>query len=71
MNDKIKNKVTGYSFVVTPEGLRTAYTYSKIDANGNVISSNIRGSYIDDSDETKSFLSNIEKIILEKIEIEG
>lgn len=61
-------KVTGYAFVQTPEGLRVAYTYSKIDGNGNVTTSNVRGSYIDSSPETQSFLDNLEKSIVKRID---
>lgn len=64
----ITTKVTGYAFVQTPEGLRVAYTYSKIDDEGNVVTSNARGSYIDSSMETESFLSSLEKSIVKRIE---
>lgn len=64
----MKTKVTGVSFVQTPEGLRVAYTYSKIDDNGNVTQSNVRGSYIDDSAETADFLSGLFDTILARIE---
>lgn len=60
-------KITGYAFVRTPEGLRVAYTYSKIDGDGNVTASNIRGSYIDDSEETAAFLATLEAGILQRI----
>lgn len=63
----MKTKVTGVSFVQTPEGLRVAYTYSKIDENGNVTQSNVRGSYIDDSEETAEFLAGIEAAVLAHI----
>lgn len=61
-------KVTGYSFVQTPEGLRVAYTYSKIDSSGNVVQSNVRGSFIDDSTETAAFLEAMNQAILSRIE---
>lgn len=60
-------KITGYAFMETSEGLRVSYTYSKIDDNGNVLSSNVRGSYIDFSEDTKNFLNNINEIILTHI----
>ena len=60
-------KITGYAFVQTPEGLRVAYTYSKIDGDRNVTASNIRGSYIDDSEETAAFLATLEAGILQRI----
>ena len=60
-------KITGYAFVQTPEGLRVAYTYSKIDADGNVTASNIRGSYIDESEETAAFLAALEAKIMARM----
>lgn len=52
----------------TSEGLRVSYTYSKIDEKGNVLSSNVRGSYIDFSDDTKNFLKKMDEAILNHIE---
>ena len=52
----------------TSEGLRVAYTYSKIDENGNVTVSNARGSYIDLTDDTKNFLKKMDEVILNHIE---
>ena len=60
-------KITGVSFVRTAEGLRVAYAYSEIDDNGNVISSNNRGSYINVEEETEDFVTNLEKKIQERI----
>lgn len=60
-------KITGYAFVETSEGLRVAYTYSKIDEDGNVTISNARGSYIDLSDETRDFLKKVEENVLKHI----
>lgn len=61
-------KVTGVGFVQSPEGLRVAYRYATIDDKGNIISSNQRGSYIDDSAETAEFLAGIEATVLAHIE---
>lgn len=60
-------KVTGVSFVRTAEGLRVAYAYSEIDDNGNVISNNNRGSYINVDDSTDKFVSTIEKEVQKRI----
>lgn len=60
-------KVTGVGFVQSPEGLRVAYRYAKIDNNGNITASNQRGSYIDDSAETAKFLEGIETAVLAHI----
>ena len=64
----MKTKITGYAFVQTPEGLSVAYTYSRIDEHGNVVASNVRGSYIDDSTETADFLKELDETILTHIE---
>ena len=61
-------RITGYAFVPTPEGLRMAYTYSRIDENGNVTASNVRGSFIDDSGETAAFLRALDETILAHIQ---
>lgn len=61
-------KVTGVGFVQSPEGMRVAYRYATIDANGNITASNQRGSYIDDSEETAAFLQGIEAAVLAHIE---
>ena len=61
-------KVTGIAYVNTAEGLSIGYTYSKIDDNGNVTASNIRGSYIDESESTKSFVDSLTKTIVKRIE---
>ena len=61
-------KVTGISFVHAPEGLRVAYSYSELDDDGNVISSNIRSSYINGDDAVAKFVSDMEVSILQRIE---
>ena len=60
-------KITGISFVRTAEGLRVAYAYSEINDNGDVISSNNRGSYINVEEGTEDFVSNLEKSICNRI----
>lgn len=60
-------KVTGVAFVQSPEGLRVAYRYAKIDENGNITASNQRGSYIDASEATAAFLQGIETAVLAHI----
>lgn len=64
----MKTKITGISFAQQPEGMTCAYRYSQIDDAGNVVSSNNRGSFVDDSAETASFLAAAEKTILEHIQ---
>lgn len=64
----MKIKVTGISFAQQPEGMTCAYRYSQIDDNGNVVSSNNRGSFVDDSAETADFLAKSEEKILSHIQ---
>lgn len=64
----MKIKITGISFAQQPEGMTLAYRYSQIDDAGNVVSSNNRGSFVDDSTETAEFLAAAEKTILEHIQ---
>lgn len=60
-------KVTGISFARQPEGMTCAFRYSIIDDMGTVVNSNIRGSFVDDSPETASFLQAAEAKIMERI----
>ena len=61
-------KVTGVSFAQQAEGMVCAYRYSEIDEKGTVLSSNNRGSFVDNSAETTEFLAAAEKKILERIQ---
>ena len=60
-------KVTGVGFVQSPEGMRVAYRYAKIDESGNITASNQRGSYIVDRAVTQNFLKKIELDVLAHI----
>lgn len=60
-------KVTGISFVQQAEGMVCAYRYSEINETGKIISSNNRGSFVDDSTKTADFLAAAEKNILARI----
>lgn len=55
------------AFVQQAEGMTCAYRYSEIDDAGKILSSNNRGSFVDDSQETADFLKATEKKILELI----
>lgn len=61
-------KVTGIAIVNTAEGLRIGYTYSKIDGDGNVVASNVRGSYIDESADTNYFVDSLTKSIVKRVD---
>lgn len=60
-------KITGISFSQQAEGMICAYRYSDIDDKGTIISTNNRGSFVDDSTETADFLAAAEKNILARI----
>lgn len=60
-------KITGISFSQQAEGMICAYRYSDIDDKGTIISTNNRGSFVDDSAETADFLAAAEKNILARI----
>lgn len=40
-------KITSFTHLYTGEGHRIAYTYSEIDEQGNLISQNSRGNFIE------------------------
>lgn len=61
-------KVTGISFVRTAEGLRVAYAYSEIDADGNVTAANERGSYINLDADTEGFVAALESSIGQRLQ---
>ena len=60
-------KITGISFSQQAEGMICAYRYSEIDETGKIISSNNRGSFVDTSAETATFLQTAEAKIMERI----
>lgn len=64
-------KITGIRFVRTAEGLRVSYSYSDIDADGNVTASNQIGSYINLDSDTETFVESLESSILNRMTKEG
>lgn len=59
--------ITGISFAQQAEGMICAYKYSEVDENGTILSTNNRGSFVDDSAETADFLAAAEKKILQRM----
>ena len=57
-------KVTSFTHLYTGEGHRIAYTYSELDENGNFISQNNRGNFV----ETHSDVIDAINIIIDDIE---
>lgn len=60
-------KITSISYMQQAEGMICAYRYSEVDENGTILSTNNRGSFVDDSAETEDFLAAAEKKILQRI----
>lgn len=54
-------KITGLAIVELAEGTRIAYTYSEIDENGNVTSSNNKRSYICVKEDISDAISKIKQ----------
>lgn len=52
-------KITGIAIVELAEGTRIAYTYSEIDDNGNVTSSNNKRSYICVNDDVATAIATV------------
>lgn len=57
-------KITGITYVQQAEGMTCAFRYSEVDDKGKILSSNNRGSFVDDSQETADFLKATERKIL-------
>ncbi len=56
-------KVTNYSYQIVQEGIRLSYTYSELNDNGDIISSNNRKSFIVTDEETKEKLRSIQSYL--------
>lgn len=58
------NKITNFNYQIVQEGTRISYTYSEINDEGDIISSNNRKSYIETDEDILEKLKEI-KIYLE------
>ena len=58
------NKVTNYNYQIVQEGARVSYSYSELNEDGDIISSNNRKSFIVTDEEILLKLKDI-KIYLE------
>lgn len=53
-------KLTGFAVVNSEVGKKVAYSYSEVDENGNIVSSNKRESYVVMTDEVLNAIKVIE-----------
>ena len=58
-------KLTSFAHLVTGEGDRSAFTYSEIDEEGNLISQNNKGNFIIVDLKLKEHIDEISKYITE------
>ncbi|MGN0975675.1 MAG: hypothetical protein ACI4OL_06710 [Gemmiger sp.] len=62
------NVLTSFAVVSTGEGKRVSYTYSVIDADGNVQQSNVRRSFIATTGELLGQIAAIESVVSARLE---
>lgn len=55
--------LTSFSVISAPEGKRVSYTYSELDANGNLVKSNVRESFIAMDADLLTKITDLENII--------
>lgn len=60
--------LTGYAVIKDSVGYRITYTYSEIDEQGTITSSNKKESYIVLDTETKTLIEQLENKIKERLE---
>ncbi|MBS5884843.1 MAG: hypothetical protein E6300_07600 [Clostridium sp.] len=62
------NKIlTGYAVIKDAVGHRITYTYSDVDEQGTIISSNKKESFIVLDDDTKNLIKKLENKITERL----
>lgn len=59
--------LTGYAVIKDAVGHRITYTYSEVDEQGTIISSNKKESFIVLDTETKSLVNQLENKISERL----
>lgn len=63
------NVLTGYAVIKDSVGYRITYTYSNIDEQGTIISSNKKESFIVLDTEVKNLVEQLEAKITERLEV--
>ena len=61
------NKVTNYNYQIVQEGTRISYTYSEINDDGDIISSNNKKSFIVTDEDILNKLKDIKTYLEKKI----
>lgn len=61
------NKVTNYNYQIVQEGARVSYSYSELNEDGDIISSNNRKSFIVTDEEILLKLKDIKTYLESKI----
>ena len=62
-------KITSFTAHQTAEGMRLTYTYSVIDADGNLVKSNQRATVIVLSEDINTAIGNINEWLLNKVPV--
>lgn len=61
--------LTGYAVIKDAIGHRITYTYSEVDGQGTIISSNKKESFVVMDIDTKNIISQLEAKIEERLEV--
>lgn len=61
-------KVTNFTYQIVQEGTRISYTYSELNEDGDIVSSNNKKSFIVTDDEMLAKLKEIKTYLESKIE---
>lgn len=59
------NRLTGVALLTTGEGDRVAFTYSTLDADGNLVSGNNKGSFVVLDEELRRHMEAIRNYVTE------
>lgn len=62
-------RITSFTAHQTAEGMRLTFTYSQIDANGNLVKSNQRATVIVLDEEINKSISSINDWLLSKVPV--
>lgn len=57
------NRLTGIAIITTGEGERISFTFTTLDSEGNIISTNNKGSFIVMNDELQEHITAIKNYV--------
>lgn len=57
------NRLTGIAIITTGEGERISFTFTTLDSDGNIISTNNKGSFIVMNDELQEHITAIKNYV--------